>query len=111
VIELYFLIYRIPKMMSALARERNRSALAWSLIGVAAWLGSELIVLFGFGIIYGIGVEVMGWPEQLPAGLRLIMYVAAIAAAIGGVTIARRILYAKSRDNSYFPAPPPPPKF
>ena len=27
-IELYFLIFRIPKMMTQLARERNRSALA-----------------------------------------------------------------------------------
>ncbi|MBD0371014.1 MAG: hypothetical protein ICV60_09285 [Pyrinomonadaceae bacterium] len=109
-IELYFLIYRIPKMMSALARERNRSALAWSLIGVGAWLAGEFIVIFGFSIIYGIGIAAFGWPEDLPGGLRLIMYIAAIAAAIGGVTIARRILAAKSRDNS-FPLPPPPPQF
>jgi hypothetical protein len=109
-IELYFLIYRIPKMMTALARERNRSALAWSLIGIGAWLGAEFIVLFGFGVIYGIGVAALGWPEEFPPVLRLIMYVAAIAAAIGGVTIARRILTAKPRDDS-FPLPPPPPQF
>ena len=51
-LELYFLIYRIPKMMTRLARERNRSALAWSLMGVGAWLGAELFVLFGAGLIY-----------------------------------------------------------
>ena len=54
-LELYFLIYRIPKMMTRLARERNRSALAWSLMGVGAWLGAELFVLFGAGLIYGTG--------------------------------------------------------
>ncbi|HKS28844.1 MAG TPA: hypothetical protein VJS44_13550 [Pyrinomonadaceae bacterium] len=109
-IELYFLIYRIPKMMSALARERNRSALAWSLIGIAAWLGAEIIVIMTFVLIYEIGVVLMGWPEEMPALPRLAMYVAAIAAAIGGVTIAKRILSSKSRDNS-FPMPPPPPQF
>jgi L-asparagine transporter-like permease len=43
-IEIYFLIFRIPKMMTQLARERNRSALAWSLIAIGAWIGSELFV-------------------------------------------------------------------
>ena len=109
-IELYFLIYRIPKMMSALARERNRSAVAWSLIGIASWLGAEFIVLFGFGIIYGMGIALFGWPERLPGGLQVIVYIAGIAAAIGGLTIARRILSSKSRDNSG-PLPPPPPQF
>lgn len=110
VIELYFLIYRIPKMMTALARERNRSALAWSLIGIASWLVAEFIVLFTLAAIYEVGVILLGWPEQMPAMYRLLIYVAGIAAAIGGVTIARRILYSKSRDN-YFPLPPPPPQF
>lgn len=109
-IELYFIIYRIPKMMTALARERNRSAVAWSLIGIAAWIGSEFIVMFGFGIIYGLGIALWGWPEELPAGARLFVYIAAIAAAIGGLTIVRRILSSKSREVSY-PLPPPPPQF
>lgn len=108
-IELYFLIYRIPKMMTALARERNRSALVWSLIGVGSWLAGEFIVMFGFGFIYGIGIAFLGWPEQLSPVLRLLMYIAAIA-AIGGVSLARRILSGKSRDDS-FPLPPPPPQF
>jgi hypothetical protein len=55
-IELYFLIYRIPKIMSSLARERNRSPLAWSLIGIASWLGSELVVALGLGSMYGVGM-------------------------------------------------------
>jgi len=109
-IELYFLFYRIPKMMSRLARERNRSAVAWSLIGIFAWLGAEFTVALGLGVAYGIGTAIWDWPEELPAGFTLFVYVASLGAAIGGVTLARRILAAKSTDNS-FPLPPPPPTF
>jgi hypothetical protein len=69
VIELYFLLYRIPKMMTRLARERNRSALAWSLIGVGAWVGAEFAVAVGIGLIYGLTAFFMGWPEEIPVGL------------------------------------------
>jgi hypothetical protein len=109
-IELYFLIYRIPKMMSSLARERNRSAVAWSLIGIASWLGSELIVVLGLGSLYGVGIAFWGWPEEIPAGFRILVYVLGLAAAIGGFTIARRILSGK-RSEDFFPEPPPPPRF
>jgi hypothetical protein len=109
-IELYFLFYRIPKMMSRLARERNRSPVAWSLIGIAAWLGGEFAVALGLGMAYGVGVVVWGWPEEIPAGFRLLAYAASLGAAIGGVTLARRILSAKSSDAS-FPLPPPLPRF
>jgi hypothetical protein len=109
-LELYFLFYRIPKMMSRLARERNRSPVAWSLIGIAAWVGAEFVVGVGLGVAYGIGSAIWGWPENIPPGFTLIAYVASLAAAIGGVTLARRILSAKSADTS-FPLPPPPPRF
>jgi hypothetical protein len=109
-IELYFVFYRIPKMMSQLARERNRSAVAWSLIGIFVWVGAEFIVALGFGMVYGVGTAIWDWPEPMPAGFRLFVYVASLGAAIGGVTLARRILAAKSTDTS-FPLPPPPPRF
>lgn len=109
-IELYFLLYRIPKMMSQLARERNRSALAWSLIGIFSWLGAELVVALGLGVAYGVGVVFWGWPEDMSPGFTLFFYAMSLGAAIGGVTLARRILAAKSTDTS-FPLPPPPPSF
>ena len=82
-LQLYFLIHRIPRMMTRLARERNRSALAWSLMGVGAWLGAEFFVLFGGGLIYGAGSALFGWPEQISAGLRFLFYIVALVAAIG----------------------------
>ena len=67
-LELYFVLYRIPKMMTRLARERNRRALAWSLLGVAAWIGAELAVAFGFGVAYGLGSIFLGWEPEMTVG-------------------------------------------
>jgi hypothetical protein len=53
-VELYFLLYRLPKLMTKLARERKRSALGWSLMAIGAWIGAEIVV----GIIVGVGYEI-----------------------------------------------------
>jgi len=110
VIELYFLLYRIPKMMTRLARERNRSALAWSLIGIGAWVGAEFAVALGIGLIYGLSAFFMGWPEEVPTGLRLLTYILAIIAAIVSATLVKRILSSKGSDQA-LPLPPSPPSF
>ncbi len=106
-IELYFIFYRIPKMMGRLARERNQSAWKWSLIAIAAWIGAEVVVAFGLGIFYEVGIIFWGWPENEPAIFTLILYVAALAAALGSVTFVRRILL----NQREFPPPPPPQRY
>ena len=108
-LELYFLFYRIPKMMTRLARERNRSALAWSFIGIAAWLGGEILVALVIGLIHGLGVVLWGWPER-SLGFSALTYILALAGALASVTIVSRILTGKTREES-FPSPPPPPEF
>ena len=110
-IELYFIIYYIPKMMTRLARERNRSALAWSLLGIAGWVGGELVVVVLLGTIYGIAGAILGWPEEPPGVFVLLAYAGTIAGAFGGLTLVRRILYSKSRETDSFPVPPSPPRF
>jgi hypothetical protein len=114
--ELYFVLYRIPKMMSALARERSRSAVAWSLLGIAGWIGAELVVGIGFGIAYELGVLSLGWQPEMPVGFRFLSYIAALGAAIGGFTIVRYVLLKKSAPfseshPSLLTPPPPPPQF
>jgi membrane associated rhomboid family serine protease len=110
-IELYFLFVRIPRMMSLLARERNRSAWKWSLLGITGWLGGEAFVAVALGVMYGLCAVIFGWPEEPPPVFVLFTYAAAIAGAIGGFTLVRRILSAKSLDRDTFPEPPPPPRF
>ena len=109
-LELYFLIYRIPKMMTRLARERNRSAITWSLMGVGAWIVAELVVGFTAGLIYAVGVEFWGWPSQ-STGFNLLVYLIALAGALGSVTIVSRILTRQPREETFLPPPPPPQEF
>jgi len=110
-IELYFVFYRIPKMMSQLARERQRSAVAWSLIGIGAWIGAEILVIFGIGVTYGI-VSIMTEGDvsaEFPPALRLLTYVFGLGAAIGSFLLTKRFL--TSRPGPAFEPPPPPPSF
>jgi hypothetical protein len=108
-LELYFVFYRIPKMMTRLARERNRSAWKWSLIGIGAWIGGEFVAGFAVALIHGIGMVLWGWPARSP-GFSALTYIIALAGALISVTMVSRILTGKSRQKS-FPSPPPPPEF
>ena len=109
-LELYFLIYRIPKMMSQAARERHRSALAWSLIGIGVWLVSEFVVAVALTLAYEIAALALDWPERITGGFRLLTYVVSLAAAIVSVSILRRRLLA-TPTAALYKLPPPPPTF
>ncbi len=110
-LELYFIFFRIPKIMSALAKERQRSALAWSIAGILAWLGAEIVVGLGVAIVYLIVTLAQGGQieEDLPAGITLVSYVLALGAAIGSFVIVKKIL--SSRPIPTHAPPPPPPTF
>ena len=110
-LELYFICYRIPRMMSKLARDRQRSPVAWSLIGIGAWLGAEFFVLFAIGTTYGIVsllTETDGPTVQtrMPPELRGVAYLLALGAAILSLLLTRRFLTSRPRPELY---PPPPP--
>ena len=109
-IELYFVFYRIPKMMSRLAKERHRSAVAWSLLAIVAWFGTEFCVLFLIGVGYGLLSLALGWSEETPGGLTVIAYLVALGSAIGAVALVRKILTMKPIEDNR-PLPPPPPQF
>jgi hypothetical protein len=110
VVELYFIFYRVPKLMTRLARERNRSALLWSLLGSGSWVAAEFLVLFTVGTVYGLGELVFAWPEQIPPGLKIVSYVLSLAAALLASTIVSRILTRQPKTGAYS-LPPEPPVF
>jgi hypothetical protein len=105
-IELYFLLYRIPKMMSRAARERGRNPVAWSLIAIVLWIGTEVVVLFAIGVIYAIVALLFGWGEDIPAGLRLIAYIIALLAALTSAWVLQK--YLLGSPQKIMPPPPPP---
>jgi hypothetical protein len=109
VLELYFLFYRIPKMMTRLARERGLSAWRWSLLGIGAWLGAEFAVALGAGLVYAVGSEFFDWPQPVPPGFKALSYLLALVAALLSVTLVSKILMRQS--NRHLPVPPSPPEF
>jgi hypothetical protein len=107
-LELYFLLVRVPRIMSRLAKERNRSAVGWSLLAIAAWIGSEMIVIFVYTFIHMFGEEHWGWRDNPPVFLTLFAYVLALGAAVGGAYFVQRVLRSLP---TYQPPPPLPPQF
>ena len=97
-------------MMSRLARERKRSALAWSLLGIATWIAAELFAIFTLTLIVKLVLFGVGWTEREPAGIRFLIYLLGLIAALLAVTFLQRVLTSK-RAIRYRPAPPPPPTF
>jgi hypothetical protein len=108
VLELFFILYYIPKTMTRLAKDHGRNALAWSLTGIGAWLGAQVIVVLTFIALYTLGVFLWGWPLDFPPALELFVWVSALAAAGGSLIVVERRLSPKPRVKSY---PPPPPAF
>ena len=63
-LELIFLFIVIPKRMTRLARERNRSGLKWSLAAIGVWVGVEIVV--GVVLVFFIFLSAYLWgkPEN-----------------------------------------------
>ena len=97
-------------MMSQAARERHRSALVWSLIGVGVWLFTEFFVAVALVFGYAIAAAALDWPEQISAGFRFLAYIVSLVAALISVSLVRRRLLA-TPPASLYNSPPPPPSF
>ena len=96
--------------MSQAARERHRSALVWSLIGVGVWLFTEFFVAVALAFGYAIAAAALDWPEQISAGFRFLTYLVSLVAALISVSLVRRRLLA-TPPASLYTCPPPPPTF
>ncbi len=97
-------------MMTKAARERHRSALLWSLIGIGVWLFTEFVVAVALVFGYAIAAFALDWPEEFPAGFRFLAYIVSLVAALVSVSLVRRRLLATPPANLYN-SPPPPPTF
>jgi hypothetical protein len=87
--EIYFLLTHIPKRIRALARERKRSAPAWSLLAIAAWVVCEFAVIFIAGVLIAINAEFekSGW-----------FMFATYVLALGSAGVAASLIISKLRS-------------
>ena len=94
--EIFFLAYYLPKRMRILAKERDRSALGWSLAAIGAWLGAEFLIIFIWIVIYGLGLIFWGWRGDVDRQpVTYVVYFIALIAGMVAADVVRRRLMAK----------------
>jgi hypothetical protein len=52
-LEIYFLLFYIPRKVRKLAKEKDQNALAWSLMAIGAWIGTEVALVIA-AVVLGI---------------------------------------------------------
>ena len=90
-LELIFLFIVIPRRMSRLARERNRSALKWSLATMGVWVGAEFVVSIVGVLLIFFSSAAFGVPEDPEAMSELAYIPALIAALVSAELMIRRL--------------------
>src|SRR5689334_7770128 len=101
-LELIFFFIVIPRRMSRLARERNRSALMWTLATMGVWLVTEFVVsLVGVVLIF-VSSAAFGVPKD-PETMSELAYMPALVAALVSAEFMIRRLRALPRVSRMLP--------
>ena len=92
------------------AKASNRNGVAWAAIAAGAFIGTQLIITFGVGVLLGLGMAAFGWSETIVETYGIII---TIVAVIFSIAVGYLILRYLDRipDQPNFSAPPPPPNF
>lgn len=93
------------------AKDTGRNAIKWAFIAVAVFVGTQLIVGLGVGIMLGFGMALFGWSQEITEGVYTIpVTLVAIFASFGTTWLLLRYLD-KTPEEETFVTPPPPPNF
>ena len=90
-LELIFLFIVIPKRMTRLARERNRSGLKWTLAAIGVWIAVEIVVSIVLVFFVFLSSYLWATPEDPEAVSGLAYIPALIAALVSGEFMIRRL--------------------
>jgi len=93
-LELAFLFYFLPKRMTRLARERHRSALAWSVAASAAWIGAEIVVGSAIMLTAFVTAELWGWPKDTES-LAVVAYLPGLLAGLVAAEVVKHYLVSR----------------
>lgn len=99
-LELVFLFIVIPVRMSRLARERNESALQWSLATMGVWIGAEFVVASVIVFLIFFFSATFGVPKNPVAVSELAYFPGLVGALVSAEYMIRR-LRAKPRVLHY----------
>ena len=94
------------------AKENGRNGLLWAAVGAGVFIGAQLVVSLGAGVLAGFGIAILGWPESLYEEAIFVGPVTVIG--IGASILASWILLrylGKPIDQEPADLPPPPPTF
>lgn len=96
------------------AKDNGRNPWIWALVGAAVFIGAQMIVTFGAGILMGLGVEFLGWSETVFDDTMVIgpvTIVALGASFLASWLLLRYLDKPLSPEPVTGPPPPPPPVF
>jgi hypothetical protein len=80
--------------MTRLARERHRSAIAWSVAASAAWIVAEIVVGSGIMLTAFITAELWGWPKDTES-LTAVAYLPGLLAGLVAAEVVRHYLLSR----------------
>lgn len=92
------------------AKEHNRNGILWAFITAAAFIGTQLLISLGAGVLIGFGVGSQGLAEDSFEKFNLLITAVAIVASIIVTMLILRFLN-RVPEEQVFNAPPEPPKF
>ena len=96
------------------ANENGRNGLLWAFIAAGVFVGTQVGISVGAGILLGFGAGIFGWPEEIFDDPRFVWPITGVAIA---VSILATWLILRYLDRPAVPdvptdlPPPPPPTF
>ena len=97
------------------ANENGRPGIVWAIAGLAVFIGTQMLVTFGAGILAGLGIAFLDWSEELYDDTMFVGPVTVIALGASVLTSWLLLRYLDkpivSTPVDMTPPPPPPPTF
>lgn len=91
------------------AKAANSNAILWAVIAAATFIGTQLVIQFGFGILLGLGINFLGWSENVLEAYNIPIMILAVIVSFGSTWLVLR--YLDKMPEEAFVSPPPPPNF
>ncbi len=93
------------------AKENGRNGILWALAAVATFIGTQLLVSLGLGMLIGLGQVMWGWGDDVYTTYEWPVTLVAIVASFVATLLLLRYIDSSPEPDTYVQAPPPPPTF